>query len=62
LNFSLLILPAEGIESSHMHEEWDENYHHGYEWWMMKEAKQVTAFPSPLIFTLCAHSFREIHQ
>ena len=32
---------AEGTESSHMHAEWDENYERGYEWWLMKEAKQV---------------------
>ena len=25
-----------------MHEEWDENYQRGYEWWLMKEAKMVT--------------------
>ncbi|ELU09745.1 hypothetical protein CAPTEDRAFT_206938 [Capitella teleta] len=31
---------SEGTESSHMHEEWDENYNRGYEWWMMKEAKR----------------------
>ena len=24
-----------------MHEEWDENYNRGYEWWLMKEAKKV---------------------
>uniref|UniRef100_A0A915JEG5 galactosylceramidase n=1 Tax=Romanomermis culicivorax TaxID=13658 RepID=A0A915JEG5_ROMCU len=23
-----------------MHEEWDENYNRGYEWWLMKEAKK----------------------
>ncbi len=28
-----------------MREEWDENYHRGYEWWMMKEAKQVCWSP-----------------
>ena len=32
---------SEGTESSHMHEEWDENYSRGYEWWIMKEAKKV---------------------
>ena len=32
---------AEGTESSHMHEEWDENYRRGYEWSMMVEAKKV---------------------
>lgn len=24
-----------------MHEEWDENYTRGYEWWIMSEAKKV---------------------
>ena len=38
----LLICVTEGTESSHMHEEWDENYNRGYEWWMMKEAKKVS--------------------
>lgn len=32
----------DGTEASHMHEEWDENYNRGYEWWLMKEAKKVT--------------------
>ena len=32
---------ADGTESSHMHEEWDENYQRGYEWWLMTEAKKV---------------------
>lgn len=31
---------TDGTESSHMHEEWDENYNRGYEWWLMKEAKK----------------------
>ena len=35
------LLFAEGTESSHMHESWDENYQRGYEWWLMKEAKKV---------------------
>ena len=38
----LLFHVTEGTESSHMHEEWDENYNRGYEWWMMKEAKKVS--------------------
>ena len=38
----LLFHATEGTESSHMHEEWDENYNRGYEWWMMKEAKKVS--------------------
>ena len=36
----MIVLPV-GTESSHMHESWDENYHRGYEWWIMKEAKKV---------------------
>ena len=32
---------SEGTELSHMHYGWDENYHRGYEWFMMKEAKKV---------------------
>ncbi|XP_060773967.1 galactocerebrosidase [Neoarius graeffei] len=31
---------TDGTESSHMHNETDENYFHGYEWWLMKEAKK----------------------
>ncbi|XP_013403028.1 galactocerebrosidase isoform X3 [Lingula anatina] len=31
---------TEGCEASHMHEAWDENYHRGYEWWMLTEAKK----------------------
>lgn len=31
---------SEGTEASHMHEEWDENYKRGYEWWLMVEAKK----------------------
>ncbi|XP_033731048.1 galactocerebrosidase-like isoform X1 [Pecten maximus] len=31
---------TEGTEASHMHNEWDENYQRGYEWWIMTEAKK----------------------
>ena len=31
---------TDGSESSHMHNEKDENYGRGYEWWLMKEAKK----------------------
>ncbi|XP_061099659.1 galactocerebrosidase-like isoform X1 [Conger conger] len=31
---------TDGTEPSHMHYENDENYFRGYEWWLMKEAKQ----------------------
>ncbi|GFO19229.1 galactocerebrosidase [Plakobranchus ocellatus] len=31
---------TDGSEASHMHNSWDENYSRGYEWWIMKEAKQ----------------------
>ena len=31
---------TDGTESSHMHEPWDENYHRGYEWWLLLEAKK----------------------
>ncbi|XP_064631565.1 galactocerebrosidase-like [Lineus longissimus] len=31
---------TDGSESSHMHSPWEENYHRGYEWWLMKEAKK----------------------
>lgn len=31
---------TDGTEPSHMHNETDENYFRGYEWWLMKEAKQ----------------------
>ena len=31
---------TEGTEASHMHNEWDENYSRGYEWWLMTEAKK----------------------
>jgi galactosylceramidase len=30
---------TQGSELSHMHFRGDENYHRGYEWWLMKEAK-----------------------
>ena len=31
---------TEGTEASHMHAADDENYHRGYEWWLMAEAKR----------------------
>ena len=31
---------TEGTEASHMHVPDEENYHRGYEWWLMKEAKR----------------------
>jgi len=31
---------TDGTEASHMHNEWEENYQRGYEWWLMKEAKK----------------------
>ncbi|XP_046548389.1 galactocerebrosidase-like [Haliotis rubra] len=31
---------TDGSEASHMHNSWEENYHRGYEWWLMKEAKK----------------------
>ncbi|KAI8492117.1 hypothetical protein Bbelb_300140 [Branchiostoma belcheri] len=31
---------SEGTEPSHMHSETDQNYTRGYEWWLMREAKQ----------------------
>ena len=30
---------TEGTEASHMHREDDADYHRGYEWWLMREAK-----------------------
>lgn len=30
----------DGTEPSHMHNETEENYFRGYEWWLMKEAKK----------------------
>ena len=32
---------VDGAEASHMHNEDDENYSRGYEWWLMSEAKKV---------------------
>ena len=32
---------TDGVESSHMHTEDEANYHRGYEWWLMTEAKKV---------------------
>ncbi len=34
----------DGTESSHMHTESDENYHRGYEWLLMTEAKMVNNY------------------
>jgi len=31
---------TDGTEASHMHNAWEENYHRGYEWWLMGEAKK----------------------
>ena len=31
---------TQGTEPSHMHTRSDENYCRGYEWWLMREAKQ----------------------
>jgi len=31
---------TQGSELSHMHARNDENYHRGYEWWLMREARQ----------------------
>lgn len=31
---------TDGVEPSHMHTRADEDYHRGYEWWLMKEAKK----------------------
>ena len=43
-----------GTESSHMHEESQENYHTGYEWWLMTEAKKrnpnITLYGLPWAF------------
>lgn len=30
---------TDGAESSHMHTPFEEDYHRGYEWWLMNEAK-----------------------
>lgn len=35
--------PVDGTESSHMHSQDDENYQRGYEWYLMTEAKKVSA-------------------
>lgn len=35
-----LFSSTDGTEPSHMHNETDENYFRGYEWWLMKEAKK----------------------
>lgn len=32
---------TDGTEASHMHNEDDESYTRGYEWWLMVEAKKV---------------------
>ncbi|KAI0212868.1 Galactocerebrosidase [Lamellibrachia satsuma] len=34
---------TDGVESSHMHTEDEANYHRGYEWWLMTEAKKRNA-------------------
>ena len=46
-----LSLSLDGTESSHMHSADDENYHRGYEWWLMTEAKKVCNYnyTTPLI-------------
>ncbi|GFO05182.1 galactocerebrosidase [Plakobranchus ocellatus] len=31
---------TDGTEASHMHNQWDENYSRGYEWWLLQEAKK----------------------
>ena len=43
---------AEGTESSHMHESWDENYSRGYEWWLMTEAKKVGSRCATFVYVL----------
>lgn len=40
LYLCLLFFSIDGTEPSHMHNETDENYFRGYEWWLMKEAKK----------------------
>ena len=42
---------TEGTEASHMHIRDEENYHRGYEWWLMKEAKRRN--PSIKLYGLC---------
>ncbi|GAB1605893.1 galactocerebrosidase-like [Argonauta hians] len=41
---------TDGSEASHMHYSWEENYHRGYEWWLLKEAKKRN--PSILLYCL----------
>ena len=41
---------SDGTESSHMHSEDDENYHRGYEWWLMTEAKKVAYTNVVIVF------------
>lgn len=41
--------PSDGTEATHMRTAEDENYTRGYEWWLMKEAKQVSAFAIVLV-------------
>ena len=36
-----------------MHNSTDENYHRGYEWWLMKEAKQVQLNAVVMFSCLC---------
>ncbi len=48
----------DGTESSHMHSKDDENYHRGYEWYVMKEAKKVINL-SVLIFTFPLNVLRK---
>uniref|UniRef100_A0A1X7VI95 galactosylceramidase n=1 Tax=Amphimedon queenslandica TaxID=400682 RepID=A0A1X7VI95_AMPQE len=42
---------TDGTESSHMHSQDDENYHRGYEWWIMTEAKKVTYTNVVIVFS-----------
>ena len=39
---------TEGTEASHMHVEDEENYHRGYEWWLMREAKRRNPYISSM--------------
>lgn len=41
---------SDATEASHMHNATDENYHRGYEWWLMKEAKRRN--PSIILYGL----------
>ena len=43
INCVCLFVCPDGSESSHMHSKDDENYERGYEWWLMQEAKKVSA-------------------